>query len=109
MANPFTAPAAGTRITSPTRALVVDGQRRADMGPFPQQCAVAVGQPEAAVRPGVAPVAAPVVVVEAGTIAGEVLGEQDVGQVVAAGPEARDADGVAVHRLVGDAPKNGEG
>src|SRR6185436_12259185 len=63
---------------------------------------------EAAVGAGVAPAAAPVVVVQAGAVAGEVLGEEYVGQVVATGAEAGDADGVAVHRLVGDAPQNGE-
>src|SRR5216683_5306118 len=88
--------------------LVVNHYWRANVGPFPEPGAVAVGEAEAAVAAGVAPGTAPVVVVEAGAIAGEVLGEQHVGQVVPAWSKARDADGVAVHCFVGDAPQDRE-
>ena len=57
---------------------------------------------------GVTPGAAPVVVVETGAIAREVLREQHVGQVIAAGPKPRDADRVAIHRFVRHAAEDGE-
>src|SRR5207302_2199015 len=53
--------------------LVVDHHGGADMGPGPQPGAVFVGQAETAVTAGVTPGAAPVVVVETGAIAREVL------------------------------------
>src|SRR5712691_2441647 len=96
------------RCRSRAEALVMDRHRGAKPGPAPQERAVGVRQPQAAVRGGIAPVAAPVVVVQAGPVAGEVLGEQDVLQVVAAWPKTGNADGVAVHRLIGDAPADGE-
>src|SRR6266851_753743 len=57
---------------------------------------------------GIAPHTAPVVVVQAGAVAREVLGEQYIGQVVATRTEARDTDRVAVHGFVGDASDNRE-
>src|SRR5437016_884803 len=96
------------RCRSRAEALVMDGHRRAKPGPGPQERTVGVGQPQATMRGRIAPVAAPVVVVQAGPVAGEVLGKQDVLQVVAARPKTGNTDGVAVHRLVGDAPADGE-
>src|SRR5947209_14245727 len=96
-------------VPSRARSLsVMYGDGGAEAGPGPQNGAVGVGQAQAAVRGGVAPVATPVVVVKAGAVACEVLGEEYVGQVVAAWAEAWDADRVAVHRLVGDPTDNGE-
>src|SRR5713226_4952516 len=96
------------RCMSRADALVMDGHRGAEPSPGPEERAVGVGEPEATVRGRVAPVAAPVVVVQAGPVAGEVLREQDVLQVVAAWPKTGNADGVAIHRFVGDATTDGE-
>src|SRR6266536_4556268 len=96
--------------TRPT-PLVVDVHRSAEGGPAPEKGAVGVREAQTAVRGGVAPVAAPVVVVQAGAIAGEVLREQHVGQEVPAWPKPRDANRVTVHRLVrypADDPEHAE-
>src|SRR5216684_924045 len=94
-------------MQEPCRPLVVDGYQRAQPGPIPEKSTVGVREPKAAVRGGVAPIAAPVVVVKACPVAGEVLREQHVLQVVAAGPEPRDADGVAVHGFIRHTPADG--
>src|SRR5215207_3410636 len=72
-------------------SLSVHKDRCAERRPTPEERAIGVRQAEAAVRGAVAPVAAPVVVVNAGAVAGEVLRKQDVGEVVAARREARRA------------------
>src|SRR3982074_2024333 len=85
---------------------VVDYHRRSQMGPLPEPGAVGVVQAKAAVAASIAPHAAPVVVVQAGAVAGEVLGEQDVGQVVPAWTKGGNANRVAVHRFVGHAAQD---
>src|SRR5260370_42204893 len=96
------------RCRSRAEALVMDGHRGAKPGQVPEEGAVGVGKSKAAGRGRIAQVAAPVVVVQTGSVAGEVLGEQNVLQVVAAWPETRNADGVAVHRFIRHAPADGE-
>src|SRR5437879_11401792 len=64
-------------VPSRARSLsVMYGDGGAEAGPGPQNGAVGVGQAQAAVRGGVAPVATPVVVVKAGAVACEVLGDR---------------------------------
>src|SRR5713226_6834366 len=86
----------------------MDGHQGAKPGPAPEERAVGVREPKAAVRGRIAPVAAPVVVVQAGPVTREVLGEQDVLKVVAAWPKTGNADCVAIHRLIRDATTDGE-
>src|SRR5260370_898142 len=81
--------------TAPHLAANADG--RLPRGRSPRPGAAAAGRAEAAGAAGVAPRAAPVVVVKAGTVAGEVLSERHFGQVVPAWPEPRDANRVAIH------------
>src|ERR1700730_4664437 len=61
------------RCISRADALVMDGHRDANPGPAPQERAIGVCEPKAAVRGRISPLAAPVVVVQAGSVAGEVL------------------------------------
>src|SRR5689334_7408887 len=55
-----------------------------DVRPVPGEARFVVGNAQTAMRPGIAPVARPVVVVNAGAVVGEVLRPEHVFQVVAA-------------------------
>src|ERR1700687_485760 len=91
-----------------SRCLRKDQDRSTYLGPVPGELGFVVGDPQAAVRTGVAPVAAPVVVVNAGSVGREVLREQDVLQVVPARRVARDRRiyALAGHGLVRDSPQD---
>src|SRR5262249_3424794 len=80
----------------------------ADVGPIPGEFRLVVANPQTAVRAGVAPVAAPVVVVNAGAFGGEVLRPQYVLEEIAAGLIAGNwrVHALAGHRLVWYAPQD---
>src|SRR5438552_7030396 len=90
------------------RTLVVGHDRGAIVDPDPEPVGIVVSQTETAVAAGVAEVARPVVVVQGGAVAGEILGKEHVLDVVATRGVPRDAEPLAAHRVVRDPSHDAE-
>src|SRR5205085_62809 len=85
-----------------TTRLLEDVDRGSDAGPLPRELGLVQTDAKTSVRATIAPIRAPVVVVNAGAVSGEVLRVQHVVEVVPARRSARNRrnHALAGHRFV---------